>query len=311
MPVIEEYRDPRDRVLYSPIATRPKIKWPDGARVAFWVSPNVEFYEYIPPTSKNSSVFARVPAPDVQQYSYTDYGNRVGFWRVTEILDDLNLRATVSLNAAVLDHHPEIATAMIERNWAFMSHGIYNTRPLYGLDAAEQRAFLQTANECLVRHTGKPFRGMLGPQLSMTLETPDLMAEEGLVYHTDWIHDDQPVPIKVRNGRMISVPYSYELNDVPMGASPELFQKLCTDGFDRLWREGADSGRVMCIALHPYLVGQPHFAKALRNTLAYICGHDDVWLTTADEIADHYLTHCYDEQVAHAEGLTQVYGAAR
>jgi len=298
------FPDPRDRVLYSPISTRPKVRWPDGSRVAVWFAPNVEYYEYATPTRATSLFRAlNMPHPDAQQFAYRDYGNRVGFWRMTEIFDDFGLRPTVSLNVAMMDHHPEVAQAMIDRNWAFMSHGIYNTRSVIGFDVDEERDMLRSANEALIRHTGKPFKGMLGPALSMTLDTPDLMAEEGLIYHTDWVHDDQPFPITVKKGRLISVPYSYELNDGLMTGAPETFAMHCKNSFDRLWREGRDSGRVMCLALHPYAVGQPHFAQAFRGVLKYITSHDEVWLTTADEIAEYYLANCYDEQLDYARSL--------
>ena len=204
------------RVDYSPIIERPAIKWPGGARVALWIAPNIEHYEYLPDFDGVRAPWPRVPIPDVQQYSYRDYGNRVGFWRMTEVLDKHNIRCCVSLNLAVLEHYPEIAEAMIERNYDFMSHGIYNTRYLHTLTEEEEREFYQDNIETLSRHTGKPLKGMLGPAISGTDRTPDLMAEAGLIYHTDWVHDDQPVPIRVKSGKLVSVPYSVELNDVPV-----------------------------------------------------------------------------------------------
>ena len=299
-----EFPDPRDRVLYSPIISRPKIKWPGGARLAFWVSPNVEHYEYVPSPNSKFNMFPRTPHPDVQQYAFRDYGNRVGFWRMAQILDRFEIRATVSLNLAVLDHYPELRDAMVERDWSFMSHGIYNTRPVYGFSLDEEREMLRDSVETLRRHTGKPLRGMLGPALSMTLHTPDLMTEAGLNYHTDWIHDDQPVPIRTRTGRLVSVPYNYELNDgfqVPV--SFEHFAQSCKRQFDRLWQEGADSGRAMCVALHPFLVGQPHFAGYLEEILDHVRSRDQVWHTTADEIADYYIANCFDEYMQHAASL--------
>ena len=130
-------------ITYSPIIDRPKIQWPNNARVALWIAPNIEFYEYQPPPNKYRNAWPRVPHPDVMHYSYRDYGNRVGFWRMLEVFDRYQVRATVSLNMAVLDHFPEIRDAMVERDWEFMSHGIYNTRFLFGLSEEEERAFYQ------------------------------------------------------------------------------------------------------------------------------------------------------------------------
>lgn len=297
---------PPYRVDYSPIIERPPITWPNHARVAFWVAPNIEHYEYLPVYEGARNPWPRMPYPDVQQYAYRDYGNRVGFWRMAEVLDAYGIKCCVSLNLAVLEHYPEIAEAMVRRDWDFMSHGIYNTRYLYTHDEAQERAFYQDCIATLKRHTGKQLKGMLGPAISGTLRTPDLMAEAGLIYHTDWLHDDQPVPIRVETGKLVSVPYSIELNDVPVFRAhyeADYFARICKAQFDQLYREGAQSGRVMCIALHPYLIGQPHRAKYLDEILYYIMSHDGVWQTTADEIAEYYIANYYDQAVAHAQQL--------
>ncbi len=299
---------PPYRVDYSPIIDRPPIKWPNGARVALWIAPNVEHYEYLPEFDGLRDPWPRMPYPDAREYSYCDYGNRVGFWRMLEPLDKHNIRCTVSLNLAVFEHYPEVGQAMIERNWDFMSHGIYNTRYLNTLSEEEEREFYRDNVETLKRHTGKQLKGMLGPAISGTERTPDLMAEAGLIYHTDWMHDDQPVPIKVKSGKLVSVPYSVELNDHVIFVGPfegDHFFQTCKDQFDRLYEEGAESGRVLCIPLHPFLVGQPHRIKYLDQTLDYIMSHDGVWQTTADEIAEYYIANYYDEAVAHAAELNR------
>ena len=299
---------PPDRVEYSPIIDRPIIKWPNNARVAFWVAPNVEHYEYLPDYDGQRDPWPRSPYPDVQQYSYRDYGNRIGFWRMLEPLDRYHIKCCVSLNMAVLEHYPEVRDAMVKRDWDFMSHGIYNTRYLNSLNEEQEREFYQDCIETLKRHTGKVLKGMLGPAISDTERTPDLMAEAGLIYHTDWVHDDQPVPIKVRSGKLISVPYSIELNDSPLfrtNAEGDYFARICKDQFDRLYEEGAESGRVMCIALHPFVIGQPHRVRYLEEILEYIMGHEGVWQTTADEIAEYYMDNCYDAALAHAQRLNQ------
>ena len=298
---------PPDRVDYSPIIDRPIIKWPNGARVALWISPNVEHYEYMPDDDAARTPWPRTPFPDVQQYSYRDYGNRVGFWRMLETLDKYNIRSCVSLNVAVLEHFPEIRDAMAERNYDYMSHGIYNTRYLYTYTEEQEREFYRDTIETLKLHTGKQLKGMLGPAISGTERTPDLMAEAGLIYHTDWMHDDQPVPIKVKSGKLISVPYSIELNDSSLlrdnHYEGDYFARICKAQFDQLYKEGAESGRVMCIALHPFLIGQPHRIKYLDEILSHIMSHDGVWQTTADEIADYYIENYYDDAVAHAAKL--------
>ena len=300
---------PPDRVDYSPIIDRPIIEWPNGARVALWISPNVEHYEYMPDDDAARTPWPRTPFPDVQQYSYRDYGNRVGFWRMLEALDKYNIRSCVSLNVAVLEHFPEIRDAMVERNYDYMSHGIYNTRYLYTYTEEQEREFYRDTIETLKLHTGKQLKGMLGPAISGTERTPDLMAEAGLIYHTDWMHDDQPVPIKVKSGKLISVPYSIELNDSSLlrdnHYEGDYFARICKAQFDQLYKEGAESGQVMCIALHPFLIGQPHRIKYLDEILSHIMSHDGVWQTTADEIADYYIENHYDDAVSHAANLNK------
>ena len=293
---------PSERVDYSPIIERPPIRWPNGARLALWIAPNIEHYEYLPEYDGGArNPWPRTPYPDVQQYSHRDYGNRVGFWRMVEVLDKYRIKCCISLNLAVLEHYPEIAEAMVQRDWDFMGHGIYNTRFIDAYSEDQEREFYQDSIDTLKRYTGKRLKGML---ISGTERTPDLMAEAGLIYHADWAHDDQPVPIKVRSGKLVSVPYSIELNDAILFREhyeADYFWRICKAQFDQLYAEGADSGRVMCIAIHPYLLGRPHRVKYLEEALRYFMSHDGVWQTTADEIAEYYMANYYDQAVAHAE----------
>jgi peptidoglycan/xylan/chitin deacetylase (PgdA/CDA1 family) len=297
---------PPHRVDYLPSIDRPTINWPDGARVAFWVAPNVEHYEYLPPRDPHRNPWPRTPHPEVQGYSQRDYGNRAGFWRMAEVLDAHSVRATVSLNLAVFEHYPEVGRAMIDRGWEFMSHGIYNTRYLHALDEAEEREFYRDCVDTLRRHTGEQLLGMLGPAISNSVRTPDLMAEAGLIYHADWMHDDQPIPLHTEVGRLMSMPYSVELNDVPVFGSwveGDDWVAMCKAQFDVLYAEGATSGRVMCLPVHPYLVGAPHRARYFDDVLGYVLGHDGVWQATAGQIAMWFLDHHYDDFVAHAAAL--------
>ncbi|MPY95357.1 MAG: polysaccharide deacetylase family protein [Acidimicrobiia bacterium] len=295
------------RVDYLPMVDRPRVTWPDGARVAFWVAPNVEHYEYLPPRDPTRNPWVRNPHPDVQGYSQRDYGNRVGFWRMAEAFDRHDVKATVSLNLAVFEHYPEVADAMMSRGWEVMSHGIYNTRYIHALDEDQERAFYRECIDTLRRHTGQQLLGMLGPAVSNSLATPDLMAEAGLIYHADWMHDDQPVPLRVRgSNRLVSVPYTTELNDVPVYLQhfeAEDFVAMAKAQFDVLWREGEESGRVMCLAVHPYLMGAPHRARHLDEIFEYVLGHEGVWQTTAGSIASWFLEHHYDAFVDHARDL--------
>jgi peptidoglycan/xylan/chitin deacetylase (PgdA/CDA1 family) len=287
---------------YSPIVDRPRLTWPDGARVALWIAPNIEFYELLPPVNPVRPPWPR-GQPDVLGYSLRDYGNRVGIWRLFEVLDRHRLRGSVSLNVALSEHHPEIIEACRVRGWEFFSHGVYNTRYLYGMDEAQERAVIDDAVWTVLRHTGQRIAGWLSPALSHTERTTELLAERGFKYACDFFHDDQPFPLNVTRGRLISLPYALETNDGSAYgrrlASPREYGDLLRAQFDQLYAEGAESGRVMCIPLHPFLSGQPHRLDALDRALAHIVGHPHVWCATGSEIADWYYARHYDTMAAH------------
>ncbi|RFB05112.1 polysaccharide deacetylase family protein [Parvularcula marina] len=288
---------------YIPYKDRPKIVWPGGKKLALWVAPNIEFYELSPPQNPQRKSWPR-PEPDVVNYAYRDFGNRVGHWRLMEAMDEFGVRGSVSLSVAMCQHHPEIIAACQERNWEFFSHGIYNTRYTYGMDEAQERAVVEDSIRTVKTATGQDIKGYLAPALTHTMSTMDIIADCGLSYTCDLFHDDQPLPVKVKNGRLISMPYSLEVNDHyaynVFGFSPEQYTDLLKRHFDTLLEEGADSGTVMCVPLHAYLVGRAHRIDPFRKALEYFASHsDDVWLTTAAEISDFYLANYYDEFDAH------------
>jgi allantoinase len=282
---------------YLPYDRRPPIRWPGGARVAFWVAPNVEFYELEPPRNPARAAWAR-PTPDVLAYSYRDYGNRVGFWRMLDVMKRCGVRGSVSLNVAMCEHHPEVIAACAEAGWEFYSHGTYNTRYLMGMSEEQERAVIRDSIDTIRTHTGQKLDGWLAPALTYTERTLELVAEMGLSYVCDLFHDDQPGPVKVPKGRLVSIPYSLEMNDVIVYnvnlVQPRRYADILKRQFDRLYREGEASGTVMCIPLHPYLVGQPYRLAAFEEALAYIAGHEGVWLATGREIAKHFIDHHYD-----------------
>jgi hypothetical protein len=201
---------------YSPIIDRPKIHWPSGAHVAVWVCPNVLSWEFTPPADPWLEAWARMPQPDVLAYGRQDYGNRVGFWRMLDVLDKHDTPCTAVVNADALARYPSIRDAVKERRWRFLGHGMSNTRFIYGHGEAEERAYYEEIRDTVATLTGMPMLGMGGPgPQSATESTPDILAELGFLYHGDWYHDDQPMPLRVRSGRLISVPYAAEVNDAP------------------------------------------------------------------------------------------------
>jgi hypothetical protein len=282
----------RERVPFWSRDTRPRFVWPGGKRLAVWVVPNLEYYEYLPQRYDFRNQFARIEHPDVMQWGYRDYGNRVGVWRMAEALAEYPVRVTASTNLAVFAHCPEIAGLVREANWEVMSHGLYNTRYLGRSTGEEERDGYRLEVELTHKHTGQKLRGMLGPCVTNSPWTMDLMAAAGMVYHADWVHDDVPVPIRVKQGALVSIPYNYDINDGPAlegHFDGEYLREVCIAQFDRLRREGAECGLVYCLPLHTYLIGQPHTVGYLRAILDHVCKADDVWFATGGEIADAAL----------------------
>ena len=279
------------RFDYSAAPDRVPLRWPGGARVALWVAPNIEHYEYLPERIRVRNPWPRIPHPDILGYGVRDYGNRVGVWRLMEVFDRFRLPCTVSLSMSVLQMYPDIGDAVLSRSWELMSHGLYNTRYHWDMSEDEERAAIQECQEIHREFTGKPLQGWFSPAASNTLNTPDLVAEGGINYLCDLYHDDQPTPIRVRKGELFSLPYSMEINDSiawRRGQESEAFaQKIC-DEFDTLYAEGAEHGKVMNIAVHPFITGQPHRIDHFSSALEYVLGHSGVWCATGSEIIASY-----------------------
>jgi allantoinase len=300
----QERFDDRHWVDYSPITARSFVRWPNQARVAVWLCPNVLFYDYLPPPNAWVDTWPRCPHPDVFTYSWQDYGNRVGFWRVLEVLDHFNVPVTPTISVAVFRHLPEIGEAMIARGWDYMVHSIYNSRYFYGCGEQEEREYYREIIETVAQFTGQRVRGIMGPgPISGSERTPDLLAEMGFLYQGDWSHDDQPFPVKVKSGRLVSMPYARDLNSSTFikhaGWEADDWENAIRGEFDRLYAEAdAGGGRLLCIAIHPYLLGQPHRIRYLDRTLAYVLGHDGVWVATVTDIAQYYLDNYYERVVS-------------
>lgn len=287
-----------DRALYDylPYRNRPKLVWPGGKTVAVWVAPNLEYYEIDPPANPHRKSWAR-PHPDVVGYSHRDHGNRVSHWRMADAMTKHGFPGSVSLSVALCQHHPEVVADANMRGWEFFSHGIYNTRYAYGMDEGQERAIIEDSIGTVREATGQTIRGWLAPALTHTERTLDLIAEYGLSYTCDLYHDDQPTEIATKTGRLISMPYSLEVNDhygfFVYNMSGRDYADALRRQFDRLAEEGERSGTVMCIPLHAYLIGQPHRIGPFERVLEHIAADGRAWITTAGAIADAYL-----EQVA-------------
>ena len=270
--------DPFPLFPYQAIIDRPRITWPNGARIAVWVIPNIEHFH----------LEAGPSAPDVRNYSRRDYGNRVGVWRLMEVLARHGVRGTVALNAEVGLYYPRIMKAVAELGWELMGHGLTNSTMLSGMSRDEQEAVVSEAKR-VIEGCGARMRGWLGPGLAETFDTLDLLRAHGVEYVCDWVNDD--LPYRMNNG-LYSIPYSIELNDMPLFNMPSIdiqdFYRRITESFDVLYEEGQRNGRVMGIALHPFLIGVPHRIRYLDRALEYMASHEGVWFATGSEIIGAY-----------------------
>ena len=273
---------------FTPFSKRPKLTLPGNARVALWVIPNVEVFALDEPIPGGSP-----KTPDVRNFAVRDYGNRVGIFRLAETLAKFGIKGTVALNSNVCDAYPDVIEMMVGRGWEFMGHNQTNSRQLNAIPADQERDVIFSVVERISQATGKRPRGWLGSGLTETWNSLDYLVEAGIEYCCDWCVDDQPFLMNVGGKRMVSVPYSLEINDLPQITtnkySAAQFGQMIKDQFDVLYREGADSARVMAIALHPFVISVPHRIGALESALAYILQHPGVWVSTGSEILDNYL----------------------
>lgn len=279
------------RFDYSPIVSRTKIGMPDEARVAVWVVPNIEHYHYGKPAISMTGMTAMLK-PDVLNHAWRDYGARVGIWRIMDIMERNGFPATAALNSEVCERYPEIIKEGNRLGWEWMAHGATNSALFTGMPEADERDVIKGVLSTIERHTGQSARGWLGPALTETDNTLDLLAEAGIDYVADWCNDELPYSMRTRGGSILAMPYTLEVGDIPVflerGGTGEDFYAMVRDQFDVLYEEGKTQPRVMALALHPFIIGHPFRALYLDKALRYIAGHDKVWLTTGSGIADWF-----------------------
>ena len=284
---------PKDRVPYSAIVDRPPLKLPDGKRLALWTIVNVEDWSIERPMPRGvlSPPMGQPLQPDLPNWAWHEYGMRVGFWRLLEVLQRFEVGVTLAINGVVCETYPRVAEAALEAGWEFMGHG-FEQMPMHKVD--DQAAAIEKTMSAIERFAGRRPRGWESPGLTETLETADLLTAAGVEYVADWVLDDQPVDIATANGPLISIPYTVETNDIPMmllqsHASDEWFARGRAQ-FDRLYQESAKITRVMSISLHPYITGAPHRIGYLEQLLEHIRSHDDVALWSGEQVVDWYKT---------------------
>lgn len=291
---------PHERLSYSPIVGRPRMVLPGGARMVVWVIVNVEEWDIEQPMPRTvlTPPAGGQPSPDIPNWAWHEYGNRVGFWRMLEVFDQFSIPGVLAVNGSCLTTYPQIAEAAMMRGWEFLGHGFIQKNMQKVDDEAEA---IRLTTEAIRQFSGKPPRGWLGPGLTETWETPDLLQEAGYDYVCDWVLDDQPVELRTRNGASITnIPYTQECNDVAMMLiqhhSAREYCDRALDQFDQLYEDSRDSARVMALVVHPYIMGTPHRLKWFRRVFERLSARKDVLFWTGQQILDWYRS----ERARHA-----------
>ena len=283
---------PRDRVDYSAIVDRPPLKLPGGARIVFWTIVNLEVWDIGKPMARQvlAPPTGQTLLPDVPNWSWHEYGMRVGVWRFFDLFQRLRIRPTLAINARVCEDYTRVAEQARTDRWEFMGHA-YEQGPIH--KEPNQKAMIKRSLDVIERFTKKRPVGWLGPGLTQTLGTPELLAEAGIKYIGDWVYDDEPTTIRTGKGPLVTLPYTVELNDIPMMIvqhhESDYLLHRAVDQFDRLYAEGEKRAKIFPLAIHAYISGQPHRIKFLEEIYKYAQRFDGVLYWTGEEILDWYL----------------------
>lgn len=296
MPGLRKPGMDQEHYNWSPISTRPLLKWPDGARVALCIIINLEHFEWtIPPDGfmpRGPQGPQQLPHSPSTPWSHHEYGHRVGLFNVMEVLDKYGIKATVAMDAATADNYPFIVQECKKRDYEFIGHGLTMQRLITStMNEEQEREYIRTSLSSLQKATGTRPVGWFGVEYSESARTPELLAEEGMRYVCDWPNDEQPYKMKTKNAYFL--PVMLELDDEHTMRAPRFvpvteYCQMLQDGFDILYRDGAQSGRVLALSLHPYLIGQPFRVKYLDKALEHITRYGALWKATGKEIIDWY-----------------------
>lgn len=288
---------------YVPMPHRKPLKWPNGARLALMITFNLEYWDLVKDSAE--SYYAGGPAilpdplpgnvPDFPNYSWREYGQRVGIWRLIDIFDKAGVPATCTMNAKMGLERRAVIDAINKRGWELVAHNFVQSDLLtnYQFEPEKEREIIRETLRVYEQVVGRPAKGWLSSSLRSTTQTADICAELGLIYFNDLMNDDQPYLIQTAHGPIVSVPYTVEMNDFMIflrrGASTSEAVEVFKEQFDVLYAEGAESGRLMSVGLHPHVIGQPFRVRAVREFIEYVKRFDGVWWATREEIAEWYL----------------------
>ncbi len=271
---------------FQPINHRPIFNLPNNTRVAVWVVMNVEHFTF---GKLGTAIQPHLNSyPEIANYGWRDYGNRVGIWRLFDLFSVLKIPVTAAVNGEICKFYPQILDAIVQHSWEVMAHGINNSTGHSGMDKATEIEVIKQTLNLIQNATGTTPRGWLTPGFSITESTFEILYNAGIVYTADWVNDDQPYWYELPNGRLLAIPYTIEANDITLCLSNRFsgaeFAQAIIDQFEQLWEEGTTQPRIMAIGLHPFIVGQPLRLKYLQECLQHIKNKPQTWLTTGETI---------------------------
>jgi peptidoglycan/xylan/chitin deacetylase (PgdA/CDA1 family) len=284
---------PRERLAYSPIEGRPALKFPDGIRLVLWPVLALEEWDLARAMARTviSPPQGQPQLPDLPNWSWHEYGMRVGFWRLKRVFERLSLSPTVTLNAKVCETYPQVVRACMDNGWELNAHG-YEQVPMHRVD--DQRAVITRTMDTIERFSGAGPRGWFGPGLTQTFDTLDYLAEAGVEYIGDWVLDDEPVMLATRHQPVVALPYNFEIHDIVVSAlqhhASDVMRQRALDQFNWLYAESSERAKIMAVACHPYLSGVPHRIGYLQQAFEEMLGREGVVAWSGAEILDWYLS---------------------
>jgi peptidoglycan/xylan/chitin deacetylase (PgdA/CDA1 family) len=286
---------------WSPIVKRGVLRWPGDARVALGVIVNLEHVEWKVPeggyqVQNLSGGVGPLPFPNYIGVSHREYGHRVGIFRVLKVLAKHGINATIAMDSLTAQHYPYLVSYCKERQCEFIGHGISMSRMITSqMSEQQERRYIRESIDALESATGTPPAGWLGPEYGESTRTPQLLAEAGLRYVCDWTNDEQPYPMKSARGEIYALPIMLELDDVnalwDRRVTIGRYRDMLTEAFDAIYEDSTQSGRLLVLNLHPWLIGQPFRIRYLDDALGHMVRRQGVWAATGAEIVDWYRTH--------------------
>ena len=288
---------------YVPLPKRAPLRWPNGARVALILTFNLETWDLTKPTTKPYYAGGPPILPDVlpgdaadfPNYTWREYGQRVGLWRLLDMFDEMGAKASCTTNAVTFERRGAMTDAILERGWELLAHNWEQGELLsdFAKDPEREREIVLASLAQFEKYTGRKSKGWLSSSLRSTLQTASILAEYGCTFYCDIMNDDQPYLIRTPKGPIVSTPYSNEINDFTLltrrNYTTDQYRDILIEELDVLYTEGEKTGRIMNVGIHPHVSGRAHRVRALREFIAHAKTLPGVWWATREEIAAWYL----------------------